>query len=743
MSKFPEIEIPDFMRLSKGKNWDPKLYSPLIYNDEIKRLSEKLKPGTLDYDDFWDEMDYYCFHGYKPEGMPRISGRHFFYLNFNKIKLLPKGKRNKILAAPHYRDLDHWIFLEIESALQNGYGLILAKPRQVGLSEVGVVNASFTLTFNALAEVSVAGGHSDKVKEFKQKLESSMQNMHPAYRNKIETNNEELMEVFYYDTINKQKVNSGINTKARFKTMFANSGAFEGINNNKLAIFEEAGLFENISMSFKATEPSFRSGSIQYGLPMVYGTGGEIDKGAKGYKEMWENSEAYNLKKIFIPAYMYYPGDGVADEKTKKVISFFNYETGVTDRDAAKKYILKERKIAEKSKDTYIKHVQSYPLVAEEVFLKNKGGVLDLAKLNFQLKEIAQGMSTDPVVRGRYEWIDSPKTEMILQRAKNTKERVKIRIANGSTVKFIADEENGYAIHQGSPINKSVEKFMAYRPDIGACDSYDEEVSDKKVEDDLVSSGCIMAYRCFSGPLRDFNYPVGVLIERGDGSFDDDSFYEHAVMFAIYWHIEVLIEYTKFHIIRYFYDVGADEYVRGRPNIEQTEKHNNKDGVKMDGIVKPMLTRLLKAEVRDHIQRCFIPEIIFDLIKFGDGNTDIAMTLGIALIHRMDLFEEITEDIENGNIYQKQDDNFGSNGSYYVDLKGNLKIDTYSKNKIQSFIPERDMGEREYQAHIDQRNERDKQFEARKLQYDISDSADTMYEMIREQQLKLMGNDNN
>jgi hypothetical protein len=189
----------------------------------------------------------------------------------------------------------------------------------------------------------------------------------------METNNDKLMEIFYNDTINKQKIPSGINTKARFKTMFADSGAFEGINNNKISIFEEAGLFENISMSFKATEPSFRSGAIQYGLPLVYGTGGEIDKGAKGYKEMWDKSDAYNLKQIFIPAYFYYPGDGIPDEKSGKTISFFNYETGVTDRESAKKYILRERKIAEGSKDTYIKHIQSYPLIPEEVFLKTKG----------------------------------------------------------------------------------------------------------------------------------------------------------------------------------------------------------------------------------------------------------------------------------------------------------------------------------------------------------------------------------
>ena len=36
----------------------------MVYNERIKHLSETLKPGTLEYDDFWAEMDYYCIHGF-------------------------------------------------------------------------------------------------------------------------------------------------------------------------------------------------------------------------------------------------------------------------------------------------------------------------------------------------------------------------------------------------------------------------------------------------------------------------------------------------------------------------------------------------------------------------------------------------------------------------------------------------------------------------------------------------------
>lgn len=739
--KFPELEIPDFMKLSKSPSWNPKLYSPLVFDEKIKKWSETLKPGTLDYDDFWEEMDFYCFNGFAPKGMPRITGRHFYYLNMNRIKLLPKGKKDKILANPNYRDLDHWVFLEIECAIKNGYGLILAKPRQIGLSELGVINVNYTMTFNYLAEAAIAAGKDEKVQEFKQKLISSLNNVHPSYRNYIETNNDKLMEMFYYDVVNKQKIPSGINTKARFKTMFADSGAFEGINNNKIAIFEEAGLFENIAMSYKATEPSFRSGAIQYGLPMVYGTGGEIEKGSKGYKEMWDQADAYNLKRIFIPAYFYYPGDGIPDEETKKTISFFNHETGVTNRDAAKKYILKERKIAERSKDTYIKHIQSFPLIAEEVFLKTKGGILDLKKLNFQLKEINSQNEPEPVLRGILEWEDDPKTTMILERAKNTKEKTKIRVNNGSRVKFKIHDE-GYMYKMGSPINKSVENFLSYKPDIGGCDSYDEEVDQ---DNPTISSGCIMAYRCFSGPTRDFNYPVGFILERGDGSFDEDVFYEHSVMFAIYWDMEVLIEYTKFHIMRYFYDVGAGDYVRQKPiNVEggATENHKNKDGVKMDGRMKKLATILLKLEVKDNIHKYWMALIILDLIKYGDENTDIASALIMCLIFRMDIFEEITEDIENLND-PVDSSGFGENsGRYYVDIDGKLKTDMNSNFKMQQFIPHRDMSKAQYEAYVSEQKKSSEDLIKRRELYEQTSTNESMMEMLRNEQLKWLENEN-
>lgn len=713
MKQFPELEIPDIQKLSKEKSWNPKKYQPLIYNEEIKKKAETLKPGSLEYDDFWDEMDYYCYNGFQPKGMPRITGRHFYYLNFCRIDMIQKkGDKRKKLSAPFYRDLDHWLFLELESAIEHGHGLLITKPRRIGLSEFGAVNCNYELTFYQRNKIGICAGKDDKAQEFYDKLKSSLENVHPAYQNGNITNNSNELRIGYEERINKKNKQLGLNSVARIKTMYADSSAFEG-GSYSMVIFEEAGLFENLTASYAATKPCFMDGANQFGIPIIYGTGGEIDKGAKGFKTMWDKYAVYNIKPIFVPAHYYYPGDNIPDEKTGKTISFFDREKGVTDQKAARKYIEAERKIAEKSKETYTKHVQSYPLHPKEVFLKTKGGVLDIIKLNFQVKRINAGEEPEPVLQGRLDWVDTPETTALLQRAKTLKEKTKIRVKNGSKVKFVIDE-NGTVWKDSNPINPNV-THLSYKPDIGACDSYDEEVDEKKIDDEQVSSGCVMAYRCFSGPIREFNKPVGLLFERGDASFDDDVFYENAVKFAIYWDIEILFEYTKFHIIRYFYDVGAHKYVKARPMLEEagTDRHHNKDGVKMTTQVKTVVTKMLKSEVKDNIHKCFFLNIILDLMNYGDVNTDIAMTYGIALLHRMDIFEEITEDIEVD--YTQQRSHLPTQ-SYYVDMHGNLRVDTFGeKDVLDTFIPERDMSALEYQNYIEKREQKNKMVEK---QYD-------------------------
>ena len=71
--------------------FDSTLYKPLL-NMEIPDFN----PGTIAYDDFWDEQDRRCLEGYKPNSyMPRISNEHYYYLNMCLIELLEPGATRK------------------------------------------------------------------------------------------------------------------------------------------------------------------------------------------------------------------------------------------------------------------------------------------------------------------------------------------------------------------------------------------------------------------------------------------------------------------------------------------------------------------------------------------------------------------------------------------------------------------------------------------------------------------------
>ena len=72
------------------------------------------------------------------------------------------------------------------------------------------------------------------------------------------------------------------------------------------------------------------------------------------------------------------------------------------------------------------------------------------------------------------------------------------------------------------------------------------------------------------------------------------------------------------------------------------------------------------------------------------------MALGIALLHRMDIFEEVTEGIEISSI--SKNEFYPERGSYYQDLDGTLKMQGGDfEFEIQEFDHERDLSESEYE----------------------------------------------
>jgi hypothetical protein len=676
-------------------NWDKfdsKKYKPL-YHETIPDF----KPGTLAYDDYWDQQDEYCLKGYKPNvHMPKIVGSHYFYLNMCKIRLLPPGGDRKVTASPFYRELDRRLFNEISNARKYRHGLIVGKPRRVGLSYVGAVSVLHEMLLYREAQIGVAAGQEDKATDFYKKVSKMHEDIRPEYRSSVLTKNDEEYTLGYSTYENKQRKSKGLLSSLYIKTMYAKPTGFEG-KSFSMAIFEEAGLFQDLIAAYKSTEPCFKEGSIMFGTPIVYGTGGDIEKDSKGYMKMWKNHEAYNLKKVLVLATDYYPGDGVPDPETGKSISFFDLKTGRTDSNAALQYILEERKQKEGS-EGFIKHLQSYPIKESEIFIKSSGGYLNRKKINAQIQNLPNCPFLIKV--GRLEWTtNDPITEKLASRAKNLKEKDKIHFNRKSKVKFVEDPEFGTVVKLLDPIKRH---GLSYCPDLAGCDSYDEEI-DREQSKKKISDGATLVYRTFYSMKEPSDLPVAYILDRGDATADD-TFFSQNLRCAVYYGYELLVEYTKTSIINYFTDCGArDKHLMDRPEIEgYNSSASNPVGFKMPNQHAWKLTlRLLKREVNENFGNIWFEEVLNQLLNYGEENSDLGSAYAMALVAKLSIFPEETEGIE----YDDTDENYLLDMDAYIIENGTRvkksfrEIYQEKENEndfnhfIQDFDPEHDLDE--------------------------------------------------
>lgn len=686
--------------IEQTSDFDARRYSPMKYD-----VIPDLKRGTIAYDDYWDEQDRRCLEGFAPKGMPKITGRHYFYLNFFNIKLLEDGATKKTFGLPYYRVLDHLLFLEIELAMKKGYGLLIGKPRRVGLSYLASLNIAYELLFFLDNETAVGAYKDDKAKPLMEKVYKGLQLLREEYKVSIKKTKDDL-KIKYTVIDNKVMSDKGIGSSLDVKTFFSDASAFEG-GSYSFFVFEEIGLQENLIKSYKASEFCFMEGGIQFGFPMLFGTAGEVDKGSKDFKIMWDNPKAYNLKKLFIPAYMHYPGSAEEDDEETESVNFFDIKTGRTDEIAALKHIKSRRIRALKSKDGYIKEIQSRPIEEKDLFLKTSGGLLDRIKINGQLRVIDSEDVAYKPIQGRLEWVDDEIVHKMLNRCTNQKEKAKIRISRGSKVVFV-DDINGTVCKILDPIKGS---GFEHHPDIAGTDSYDEENLDGQPR---TSNGCTIIYRTFSGMSREYDLPIAYVYERGDGT-SNDTFYENSLKLCVYYGSKTLVEYSKILIINYFQDVNAEEYLKENPDLRSellATKGRNKYGFKMTTGAKgskELITKLLKIEVQDNIYKYWFPEILLDLIDFGDSNTDIAMALALVLVHKLDIFDYISDDLEIEDV--SVNDILSCTDFYDVE-NGNLMIKSYGESNsfdnIEVFDPRKHLEGKDRKDYLDYMDEKKK-----------------------------------
>ena len=587
--------------------FDPQRYRP-IPNKGFPDLEE----GSVAYQEWWTEQQERCVNGFKPKGMPKISGKYYFYLNFYFIlgNDGSKGGR-KSLIHPWYREMDREYFNLFETCKDEGKGMIVIKARDKGFSYMNSGMVAHEYTFFPYNDIGVAAGLQATADAFFDKTKKGLNGIHPNFKHSVLKDTQTIMRSGYKQKNRDGKWETGGYQSTIICRTMDNPEVFKG-ERTSLMVFEEAGEFKHLKNAYMSSKACFMDGNIQFGVPIIGGTGGDISASSKDFMDMYYSYDAYNLIPMFIPA-------------SKAYYGFFDIETGVEDVKGAEESLSEEREVIRKSGDNeaYNLHIQNYPLTIEEAFLNTKQSRFDIALLNAQRSRILSSKDYKNQIQSGY-----------LDWALNDDQELKVL----------------WRPHPAGPFKVLSHPMPEYQGiDIGGVDSYDQD--EAGASDSL---GSAIIYRRFANTNIPSDY---VVAEYTDRPKKKEDFWDGCLKLAVYYNAKMLVEYTKIGILDYFKRMNALKYLKEKPESAHNpgSRTRNQYGVHMNKQVKALLEDLIDDYIRENIKEIWFLSLIDELANYVLQNTDRAMAFGICLIHNIDNYrmrvQEKEETIDIGLKY--------------------------------------------------------------------------------------------
>lgn len=418
--------------------------------------------GSPAWFDYWTEQLRRCTEGYSVGGV-KITGDHYGYLNFNRIKLTTDDRKEnvtkkriigkKILTFPDFWDGDYEYFwikeiarngiseenynklgLSVKIKLEHlvgGKNLCVAKARRKGFSYKNSWIA--TNVYNTIKDsVSIIAAYEKKYLYPKGTMSMVSDNLDflnekTGWAKKRDfINIREHKRASYKFTDERGNIiEKGFKSEVIALSFMDNPDAARGKDAN-LVLIEEGGVFDNLKASYSALEPLTRSGTVQTGQIILFGTGGDMEKGTIDFEDMFYDPESYNmiavenkwdedLNNTFCSHYF-------PDKKNK---DGFIDKDGNSDEDGAERYEQIKRELLRKTaKDKKVldRHIVEYSNKPKETFLRIKGNIfpiIDLQKIlgtlegkkdeqNYWIGNLIQN------VDGKIEWEADSKLSPIL-----------------------------------------------------------------------------------------------------------------------------------------------------------------------------------------------------------------------------------------------------------------------------------------------------------------------------------------
>ena len=655
--------------------------------------------GSPSWMDYWSEQLRRCKEGYSV-GDVKITGDHYFYLNFCRIKLTQDDRKkekvtkrrvsaSKVVSFPDFWDGDYDYFWTKEIArhgmsledykklslsvkikeehLIGGKHVIVAKARRKGFS---YKNAAISVNnYNTVKNsVTVIGASEKKFLYPKGTMSMASDymdfiNEHTGWAKKRDfSNTREHKKASYKFTDSAGNIiEKGYKSEIIAVTFMDNPDAARGKDSN-LVLLEEAGAFNNLKASYAAVEPLTRSGALQTGQIIVFGTGGDMEQGTLDFEDMFYDPDTYNM--IAVENQWDDNADGTfcgfyfPDKKNKDM---FIDEDGNSNEDGAENYENEKREAIRKTakdKKALDKYIVEYSNKPKETFLRVKGNIFPTVELQNILGTleghkdeknywIGDLLSNED---GKIEWKPNDKLHPIME--------FPFKDKTADTTGAVIIYEPPYEGEDGTP---------PYGMYIAGCDPYDH---DKSKAGSLGST--LVYHRLTKKVVADYT-------ARPETSKD---YYEVVRKLLLYYNAKLLYENEKKGLFDYFdyknctylladqpeciNDVIQNSTVRRGKGIHMsTELKNYGEGLIKTWLIDPYDER--NTDIKN-MHKMRDQALLKELIAYnGDINTDRAMAFMVLMYYVLELRKyAVVEKEETKSI---TDSDFFNTPQYYKKQK--------------------------------------------------------------------------
>lgn len=663
--------------------------NPVVKYGIPKYADSRLNPnvvGTPDYEKYWTEQLHYIHHGYQTGGL-FLPGRFYYYMNFNNMSTI-----NGVIT-PDMVDLHLELALLIDYAKSVGKNVIVAKGRRKGISEFthkAVIDYGYR--FKPTYKGGIAAGQDIYAQDFMSKWRAGDSLMIPELRTRTLVNNDDEV-ISGYQIRNEQGAwnEQGTKNTLYVRTMFKDPNLFKGLFLNDV-VAEECGEFEKLRQFFYSTEDCLKDGDKQIGTMFFYGTGGNINKGSKDFKYIWEHADEFNMIKFCVPATRFYkPNYGGATRNGVNIQEIPNllgekksYELiGVEDQVAARDNIIKqgEKLLKAGNREKYLEFKQNNPIEEKDIFRKTNVNHFDTEKLNEQEYKISS--TSKKYSKWKLDWVVDDNNLI-----KTPRQVV------ATPAKQNDDSAEIFLILDNAHPRKDFSNLF-----VAGIDSYDQDIA--KTSKSLGAMCVLMRENSIMDAPK--KAPVAVICTRPPRK---EVFYDMCLRLAVYYNLRnnVLVDVAKPQIIKYFEDRSCLHYLAPRPKKFESpnSEQSHSLGVSLNNYSRPMMVALMESAIFYYsdqiwfnhteeypsgtkIQCDLINQLgNFDETEIGSDN-DLADAYGIALMQdiscEMRPSDEKDEDInEKFNLHSGH---FDRAGNYIPDVEGiELKNDEQDNDRF-------------------------------------------------------------